>query len=188
MVFNTVMLAYSLDLRARIVDAVERQSGSERQIAVLFGVHESFIYKLLRQKRDRGTIAPLPHGGGAHAKLSADQLRRLPDWVAAMPDATLDELREQLKKQARVVVSLSTICRGLHALGLSRKKSPLASQADPQERAAFQEKQKTLAREDLIFVDEFGIHLAMTRPHARAPIGERVTVTEPFKHGSNVSV
>jgi|SoiMetStandDraft_2_1073263.scaffolds.fasta_scaffold733050_1 transposase len=124
MAFNTVMIAYSLDLRARIVDAVERQIGSKRQIAVLFGVHESFIYKLLRQKRDRGTIAPLPHGGGAHAKLSAAQLRRLPDWVAAMPDATLDELREQLKKQARVVVSLSTICRGLQALGLSRKKVP----------------------------------------------------------------
>jgi transposase len=43
-------------------------------------------------------------------------------------------------------------------------------------------------REDLSFVDEFGINLAMTRPHARAPIGERVKVTEPFKHGSNVSV
>ena len=28
----------------------------------------------------------------------------------------------------------------------------------------------------------------MTRTHARAPIGERGTVTEPFKHGTNVSV
>lgn len=126
------MIAYSLDLRTRIVEAVERQIGSKRQIAALFGVHESFIYKLLRQKRDRGTIAPLPHGGGAHTKLSADQLRRLPDWVAATPDATLDELREQLKKQARVTVSLSTICRGLQALGLSRKKVPARVPSRPQ--------------------------------------------------------
>jgi transposase len=43
-------------------------------------------------------------------------------------------------------------------------------------------------REDLIFLDEFGINLAMTRTHARAPLGERVTVTEPFHHGSNISV
>jgi transposase len=42
--------------------------------------------------------------------------------------------------------------------------------------------------EDLIFLDEFGINLAMTRTHARAPLGERVTVTEPFHHGSNMSV
>jgi len=42
--------------------------------------------------------------------------------------------------------------------------------------------------EDLIFLDEFGINLAMTRTYARAPIGERVRVTEPFHHGSNLSV
>jgi transposase len=120
------MAAYSLDLRARIVEAVERQIGSKRKIAEVFGVHESFIYKLLRQKRDRGDIAPLPHGGGAHAKLSGDQLQQLPDLVTATPDATLEELREQMKKKARVEVSLSTICRGLQTLGLSRKKSPSA--------------------------------------------------------------
>ena len=120
------MAASSLDLRERIVDAVERKIGSKRKIAQLFGVHESFLYKLLRQKRDRGDIAPLPHGGGASAKLSADQRRQLSDLVAATPDATLDELREQLGKKARVAVSLSTLCRGLQALGLSRKKRPSA--------------------------------------------------------------
>jgi transposase len=42
--------------------------------------------------------------------------------------------------------------------------------------------------EDLIFLDEFGINLARTRTHARAPLGERVKVTEPFPHGRNLSV
>ena len=42
--------------------------------------------------------------------------------------------------------------------------------------------------EDLIFLDEFGINLTMTRTHARAPLGERVQVTEPFPQGSNISV
>jgi transposase len=118
------MAAYSLDLRARIVEAVERQIGSKRQIAALFGVHESFIYKLLRQKRERGDIAPLPHGGGAQAKLTEAQRQVLPALVTTMPDATLDELRGQIKKTTRVEVSLSTVCRSLQALGLSRKKSP----------------------------------------------------------------
>src|SRR2546426_7696807 len=113
------MASYSLDLRKRIVDAVERRVGTKRALAALFGVHESFIYKLLRQRRERGDIAPLPHGGGAHAKLSADQLRQLPDLVAATPDATLDELCKQMEKKVRVTVSLSTLCRGLQALGLS---------------------------------------------------------------------
>ena len=120
------MAAYSLDLRERIIDAVQRGIGSKRQIAELFGVHESFIYKLLRQQRERGDIAPLPHGGGASAKLTEAHLMKLTDLVAANPDARLDELREQMQKKARVEVSLSTICRGLQALGLPLKKSPSA--------------------------------------------------------------
>ncbi len=120
------MVAYSLDLRARIVAAVERQIGSKRKLADLFGVHESFLDKLLRQKRERGDIAPLPQGGGASAKLSEEDLLQVPDLVAATPDATRADLREQLEKKARVSVSLSTLCRGLQALGLSRKKSPSA--------------------------------------------------------------
>lgn len=116
-------MAYSLDLRMRIVAAVERKDQSKRAIAKLFGVHESFIYKLLRQQRDRGDIAPLPHGGGADAKLKEPHLTILSDLVAQAPDATLDELREQMKKQARVAVSVTTIWRGLDSLELSRKKS-----------------------------------------------------------------
>jgi len=129
------MVAYSSDLRERIVEAVARQIGSKRKIAALFGVHESFIYKLLRQKRERGDIAPLPHGGGARAKLSAAQLKQLPALVAATPDATLDELREQMEKKAQVTVSISTLCRGLQALGLSRKKSPRARPKPTHKRA-----------------------------------------------------
>lgn len=111
---------------------MERKIGSKRQIAEWFGVHESFLYKLLRQKGERGDVAPLPHGGGASAKLSAEHLRQLPDLVAATPDATLDELREQLEKKAGIEVSLSTLCRGLQALGLSRKKVQARLRSRPQ--------------------------------------------------------
>jgi transposase len=118
------MAAYSLDLRERIVEAVERPIASNRTIAAWFGVHESLLYKRLRQKPERGDIAPLPPGGGAWAKLSEAQLPHLAALVAATPDATLEELRAQLAKNARVEVSPSTVCRGLQALGLTRKKRP----------------------------------------------------------------
>jgi transposase-like protein len=83
------MAAYSLDLRKRIVDDIERGVGTRSEVAKLFGVHESFVYKLLRQKRERGDLAPLPHGGGAHAKLTEDQSMILSDLVVKTPDATL---------------------------------------------------------------------------------------------------
>jgi transposase len=118
------MAAYSLDLRKRIVDAVEqRGTRTISETAELFRVHESFIYKLLRQKRERGEIAPLPHGGGAPAKLNEDHLMILTDLVAQSPDAELEELREQMKKKTKVEVSISTISRALKALGLPRKKN-----------------------------------------------------------------
>jgi len=40
----------------------------------------------------------------------------------------------------------------------------------------------------LWFLDEFGIHLAMSRANARAPRGERAVVVEPFETGGNISV
>lgn len=116
------MAAYSLDLRERIVEAVEREVGSKREIARWFGVHESFLYKLLRQQRERGDLAPLPHGGGAQAKLTAEHWQQVARWIEATPDATLAELQDQVQQKLRVRVGRSTVWRGVEALGVTRKK------------------------------------------------------------------
>lgn len=39
----------------------------------------------------------------------------------------------------------------------------------------------------MIFVDEFGVHLAMTRTHARAPQGHRAEVCEKYERGTKIS-
>lgn len=116
------MAAYSLDLRQRIVEAVERAVGSKRAIARLFGVHESFLYKLLRQQRERGDLAPLPHGGGAASKLTTEHWQQVAQWIEATPDATLAELQDQVQHKLRVRVGLSTVARGVERLGVTRKK------------------------------------------------------------------
>lgn len=46
----------------------------------------------------------------------------------------------------------------------------------------------TLPARRLWFLDEFGVHLAMSRANARAPRGERAVVVEPFETGGNISV
>lgn len=120
------MAAYSLDLRERIIRAVEGGEQTKRAVAALFEVHESFIYKLLRQRREVGHLAPLPHGGGHTAKLQEKQLALLTDLVAQNPDATLDELGTQLQKKARVKVGRTTLWRALETLDLPRKKRPNA--------------------------------------------------------------
>ena len=181
-------MTYSLDLRQRIVAAVERGRGTKREIAKFFNVHESFIYKLLSQKRAQGHLAPLPHGGGAKAKLSESQRLVLADLVAATPAATLAELAQQVKQKTGVAVSPSTLCRSLQALGLTlKKKTVRAAEAEPQERAEFRVIQEILPIEEIVFLDEFASNIAMTRTRARAPQGLRAETVEPFQRGQNIS-
>ncbi len=116
------MKAYSLDLRQKIVEAIDNEVGTYSKIAELFGVHESFIYKLLRQRRKTGDLSPRPHGGGAALKLKPAALRHLQRLLTEQSDATLEELRHRLYQQAKVRVSVTTIWRGVEQLGITRKK------------------------------------------------------------------
>ena len=103
-------------------------------------------------------------------------------------DATRAELGQQLQKKTRLTVSQSTICRGLQTLTLTlKKKTKLAAEADPDERAAFRQTQQTLPIESLVFLDEFASNIAMTRTRARAPQGVRAEMVEPFERGQNMS-
>jgi transposase len=115
------MRAYPLEFREKIVAAVDDGAYTVAEVAELFGVGERYVYKLLARRREAGTLAPRGHGGGAPAKLSEGQLLKLVDLVAADPDASLEELREQLRRRIRV--SLTTLWRALDLLGLTRKKN-----------------------------------------------------------------
>lgn len=116
------MKAYPVELRQRILEAVDNQLDTNNEIAEIFGVHQTFIYKLLRQRSQTGEIAPLPHGGGQTAKLDEADLDELAKLSRANPDATLDELSIKLKKKIRKKVSVSTIWRALEKLNITRKK------------------------------------------------------------------
>jgi len=41
---------------------------------------------------------------------------------------------------------------------------------------------------DLVFLDQSGVNLAMTRSHARSPRGERAVVFEPKRRANNITV
>ena len=118
------MKPYPLELRQRIVEAVDSQLSTIEEIAGIFQVHSSYVYKLLRQRRNTHDLAPLPHGGGANAKLESADREVLIDLVGKQPDATLAELREGIKRRKRIRVSVSTVWRWLEALALTRKKIP----------------------------------------------------------------
>jgi len=111
-----------MELRQRIIDAVDQQFGTYNEIAEMFGIAERYIYKLLKQRRETGSIAPLPRGGGAMTKLDEEHLLMLAELVARHPDATLEELRQQLRRNTKVETSISTVWRGLELIEFTQKK------------------------------------------------------------------
>jgi transposase len=111
-----------MDLRQRVVSAVEVGEGTIAQVAARFQVGQTFVKKMLRQWRERGDLTPRPHGGGATASLRTQHLQKLAQQVKKEPDATLEELCRFLGETAQVTVSEATVCRALQRLHLPRKK------------------------------------------------------------------
>lgn len=116
------MKAYSIDLRQKIVDAYKQKEGSQRELAKRFKVSPNFVRLLLKQYQREGTVEPKPHTGGFASKL-VNHLDLVEQLVKQDNDATLEELRDQLEQQIQIRVSLSTLCRTLQKMNLTRKKN-----------------------------------------------------------------
>ena len=57
-----------------------------------------------------------------------------------------------------------------------------------QQRFDFWQSVRGILAKDMIFIDESGINLALTRQFARSPKGKRARGSRPLKRGKNVSV
>jgi transposase len=113
------MNAYSTDLRERVVAACDAGDATREQVAARFSVSVPWIRKLLRQRRETGSIAPKPRGGGRAPAFDAEAAGRLREAVRADDDATLEELAHA----AGVACCASAVHRARARLGITRKKS-----------------------------------------------------------------
>lgn len=116
------MEAYSLDLRERICVVCDEHLETRDEAAERFGVSRSFVQKLLRRRRDRGSIAAKPSGRGPSPAIGEDDRLLLLRLVKADSDATLSELCRSLHEAGGVQVSVPTMCRALKAMRLPLKK------------------------------------------------------------------
>jgi transposase len=110
------MQPYSLDLRQRVLADCDRGL-STRAVATKFSVSESWVRRLKQRRRQTGEVAPRRAVPGPPPSWAAyaEPLRAA---IRQTPDATLEELRDQLQ----LTVALSTLWRAVAALGLRVKK------------------------------------------------------------------
>ena len=116
------MRPYSNDLRSRVVSAMEA-GGSCRDVGAIFGVAPSTAGNWHRQYRRTKSYAPLAIGGDRRWKL-AGEVSWIAGRLAAVPDLTLAEVRNELEARG-IVVSYAGVQRTVKRLGLRFKKNDL---------------------------------------------------------------
>jgi transposase len=105
------MKPHSRELRQRIIAAKFETQASDTEIALRFRVSRSFVNKLCKQYQQKGSIEPLPHGGGASRKLNSEEIEFVIQLVREDSEATLSQIKARLTKETGKIVSISTISR-----------------------------------------------------------------------------
>ena len=113
-------MAYSMDFRLSVARAYD-ESGSSPEVAEQYHCSESWVRKLIQQRRERGTLEPLTTARHDDQRCYNDNdEREIRELIKRKPDATLAEVVEAIGKPAHP----GTVSRTLTRLNLPRKKSP----------------------------------------------------------------
>jgi transposase len=118
------------EVRRRAIEAYRSGQGTQRSIAMMFGITPRAFRKWWKAFIEENRTAPLPRGHNP-AAFSGENLTALDQHVKAHPDATLEELQEAFAD--RVPCSDVTIHNTLKRLGWRYKKSGYerVSKTDP---------------------------------------------------------
>jgi len=174
---------YSLDLRERVVAAVEKGGMSRRRAAAQFGVGISTVINWVRRLRETGSVAPGKMGGHKPKAIAGEHrawlLQRAKDR-----DFTLRGLVAELAERG-LKVDYRSVWNFVHAEKLSFKKSVAASERDrpdiARRRAQWTKYQGRIQPERLVFIDETWTKTNMAPLRGWAPRGMRLNAKVPHR-------
>ncbi len=106
-------MAYSLDLRKRVVSYIE-SGGDSISASEVFSIGERTVRRWITLKKETGNLKPRPHGGGQVYKVQPSVLEA---YVLINPDNTLAELANKFG------ASSSAIRRSLKSVNYVSKKN-----------------------------------------------------------------
>jgi transposase len=117
------MNAYSLDLRLKVLDAIDRGI-PRREVVRIFGVSMPTLERYLRRRRRTGDLAPRSSPGRTPSICATSEERRaLWRQLEENDEATLERHCELWEEERKVRVSVSTMSRAVRRLGWTFKKS-----------------------------------------------------------------
>jgi transposase len=116
------MRAYSLDLRERVVKAVD-EGQSIAGVAARYELSERTVKRYLKRRKERGNIKA-DVSPGRRRLIAQEQEVALIRQSESYPDATVEQHRDRWNKGKRIKVSSATMCRALLRIGQTLKKRP----------------------------------------------------------------
>ncbi len=118
---------YSMDLRERVVMAVEQEGMSRHRAAARFGVAASSAIRWVARFRSTGSAAP-SNIGGYKPKTLAGQACGLVFARCKEKDFTISQLVVELETVRGLKVDRRSVWEFVHAHGLSYKKTTAAKE------------------------------------------------------------
>jgi len=115
------MSGYSVDLRERVVSAVEEGAMSKAQAARTFSVSLSSVKRYVEKAKRGESLAPKRRPGST-PKLDEKARNLLAADLEERPYLTLQEHCDYIETVTGLSVSRSTMCRAIARLGPTRKK------------------------------------------------------------------
>ena len=115
------MRAYSVDLRQRIVSALEQEEATIASVAERFAVSPSSVKRYRRQLQQTGSRSPKPLPARP-LKIKADQEGRLKELVASRTDWSLQRLCDAWQEETGVSIPFGVMARTLARLKITYKK------------------------------------------------------------------
>ena len=85
----------SNDSRERVIKAYEN-GHSVKDIAEIFSVHISTVYRLIHRKEESGSVEARTYLCGRKPILSEQEVEQIDQTIAAQPDLTIHEINEKL--------------------------------------------------------------------------------------------
>ncbi|KAF5323810.1 hypothetical protein D9619_012984 [Psilocybe cf. subviscida] len=120
---HTHRTRYTKDLKQRVVHQAEELQRSSREIAVELNIPLRVVQRILETWRKTGSVIESSRQKkGRKWSLGKDPVQMILSLLQHSPDLYLDEIRDQLKQQHSINISLSAIQKTLKRLGLTSKK------------------------------------------------------------------
>ena len=115
-------MAYSTDLRVRVIRFVERGEAA-RAAARQFEIGDSTAIRWVQRWRETGSVAAKPLGGGRRSPLERHEGWLL-ELVGREPDLTLHEIQGRLLAECGQKAGIGSVWRFFDRHGVSFKKKP----------------------------------------------------------------